>query len=103
MFNILPDHQGSAVERHIYGNLGSQCKVFLSSVHLNPNRANIDFTGAYELGLMSEEGFDLTTLYGFKAIDEIEYILIKNEYIKLVVTRSVYIQSHTAIPKHLSF
>lgn len=52
---VLPTHQGRAAERILYGILGGRDKVFLSNTHFDTTRANIEFTGATALDLMSED------------------------------------------------
>ncbi len=52
---VLPTHQGRAAERILYGILGGKDKVFLSNTHFDTTRANIEFTGATALDLMSED------------------------------------------------
>lgn len=52
---VLPTHQGRAAERILYGIIGGKDKVFLSNTHFDTTRANIEFTGATALDLMSED------------------------------------------------
>lgn len=63
---VLPTHQGRAAERILYGILGGKGKYFLSNTHFDTTRANIEFTGACALDLMSEEHLNPYTDLPFK-------------------------------------
>lgn len=52
---ILPTHQGRAAERILYSTLGGKDKVFISNTHFDTTRANIEFTGAKAIDIVSEE------------------------------------------------
>lgn len=74
---VLPTHQGRAAERILYGLLGGKDKVFLSNTHFDTTRANIEFTGAKALDLMSAENTDPEIDLPFKG--NIDLIQLKEQ------------------------
>lgn len=66
MPHILPTHQGRAAERILYGLLGGKGKVFISNTHFDTTRANIEFTGAEAIDVLSDEAHDLARDLPFK-------------------------------------
>lgn len=63
---VLPTHQGRAAERILYGILGGKDKVFISNMHFDTTRANIEFTGAQAYDCMSEESLNMVADLPFK-------------------------------------
>jgi tryptophanase len=54
--HIIPTHQGRAAEKIIFSLLGGKGKYFISNSHFDTTRANIEFTGAEAIDLMTAEG-----------------------------------------------
>lgn len=78
---ILPTHQGRAGERILYSVLGGAEKVFISNTHFDTTRANIEFTGARAIDILSQEANDLTSELTFKGnIDVIKLKELITEY-----------------------
>lgn len=63
---ILPTHQGRAGERILYSVLGGAGKIFISNTHFDTTRANIEFTGAKAIDILSQEADDLSSPMTFK-------------------------------------
>jgi tryptophanase len=71
---VLPTHQGRAAERILYGIIGGNNKVFLSNTHFDTTRANIEYTGATALDLMSDENTNPELDMPFKGNIDLEQL-----------------------------
>ena len=54
--HIIPTHQGRAAEKILFSILGGPGKYFPNNTHFDTTRANIEFTGAEAVDLITEEG-----------------------------------------------
>ena len=63
---ILPTHQGRAAERILYGYLGGKGKTFISNMHFDTTRANIEFSGAEAIDCLIPEGYQPFQQHPFK-------------------------------------
>lgn len=66
MKNIIPTHQGRASEKILFTITGGKGKYFLSNTLFDTTRANIEFSGATGLDLLTEEGRQPATVAPFK-------------------------------------
>jgi len=75
--HVIPTHQGRAAERILFSVMGGPGQVVPSNTHFDTTRANVEFTGAEAVDLVTAEGRDLTSMYPFKgnldvaALDEL--------------------------------
>ncbi|WP_018627013.1 tryptophanase [Niabella aurantiaca] len=66
MKNIIPTHQGRASEKILFTITGGKGKCFLSNTLFDTTRANIEFSGAEGIDLLTEEGRQPATVAPFK-------------------------------------
>lgn len=79
---ILPTHQGRAAERILYSILGGKGKVFISNTHFDTTRANIEFTGAKAIDVISEEAKNPESDMPFKGnidLERLQELIIEHE------------------------
>lgn len=77
MHHCMPVHQGRAAERILYGILGGQGKTFISNTHFDTTRANIEYTGAEAIDLVSAEASNILEEAPFKG--NMDIIALENE------------------------
>ncbi|MCD2424713.1 tryptophanase [Niabella pedocola] len=66
MKNIIPTHQGRASEKILFTITGGGGKYFLSNTLFDTTRANIEFSGAEGIDLLTEEGRQPAAVAPFK-------------------------------------
>ncbi|WP_300601496.1 tryptophanase [Niabella sp.] len=66
MKNIIPTHQGRASEKILFTITGGKGKYFLSNTLFDTTRANIEFSGAEGIDLLTEAGRQPATIAPFK-------------------------------------
>ncbi|MBO9593863.1 MAG: tryptophanase [Niabella sp.] len=66
MKNIIPTHQGRASEKILFTITGGRNKYFLSNTLFDTTRANIEFSGAVGIDLLTEAGRQPATVAPFK-------------------------------------
>lgn len=66
MKNIIPTHQGRASEKILFTITGGKGKYFLSNTLFDTTRANIEFSGAEGIDLLTEQGKQPSVVAPFK-------------------------------------
>lgn len=66
MRHIIPTHQGRASERILFSVIGGNGKIIPSNTHFDTTRANIEYSGAKAVDLVTLEGTDPTLIAPFK-------------------------------------
>jgi tryptophanase len=66
MKHIIPVHQGRAAERILFSLVGGKGKVVPSNSHFDTTRANVEFSGAEGIDLLTPEGEDPDVIADFK-------------------------------------
>ncbi len=64
--HVIPTHQGRAAERILFGVLGGPGKVVPNNTHFDTTRANVEYTGAAAVDLVTSEAADPSSDYPFK-------------------------------------
>jgi tryptophanase len=76
---IIPTHQGRAAERILFSILGGKGKFVPNNTHFDTTRANIEFTGAQAVDLLTEVGKKPAMRADFKGNMDVEKL---KKYIK---------------------
>ena len=72
---VIPTHQGRAAEKILFTITGGKGKYFISNTLFDTTRANIEFSGATGIDLLTKEGRDPSAIAPFKGnidIDSLE-------------------------------
>ena len=69
---IIPTHQGRAAEKILFTILGGPGKYFPNNTHFDTTRANIEFSGAEAVDLLTPIGKDTSAIADFKGNMDIE-------------------------------
>ncbi len=64
--HIIPTHQGRAAERILFSLLGGSGKYITNNTHFDTTRANVEFSGAEAVDLLTEEGKNPEVVADFK-------------------------------------
>src|ERR1035437_2050467 len=64
--HIIPTHQGRAAEKILITAIGGPGKIVPNNTHFDTTRANVEFTGAEAVDLLSPEGHDPALRHPFK-------------------------------------
>lgn len=72
MKNIIPTHQGRASEKILFTITGGKGKYFLSNTLFDTTRANIEFSGATGIDLLTEAGLQPSVPAPFKGNIDLE-------------------------------
>lgn len=64
--HIIPTHQGRAAEKILFSIVGGKGKVIPNNTHFDTTRANIEFSGAKAVDLLTEIGKQPETIADFK-------------------------------------
>ena len=64
--HIIPTHQGRAAEKILFSVLGGAGKVIPNNTHFDTTRANVEYTGAEAVDLVTAEAQDHTSDFAFK-------------------------------------
>lgn len=70
--HIIPTHQGRAAEKILFGLIGGEGKVIPNNTHFDTTRANIEYSGARAVDLLTEEGKQPEILGDFKGNMDVE-------------------------------
>ncbi len=70
--HIIPTHQGRAAEKILFSIVGGKGKVIPNNSHFDTTRANVEFTGAEAVDLLTAEGSDPDTIAPFKGNMDVE-------------------------------
>jgi tyrosine phenol-lyase len=69
---IIPTHQGRAAERILFSIVGGPGKVIPNNSHFDTTRANVEFSGAEAVDLLTEQGSDPDVIAPFKGNMDVE-------------------------------
>lgn len=72
MKHIIPTHQGRAAEKILFSVVGGASKFVPNNTHFDTTRANVEFTGAEAVDLLTEVGKHPETRSDFKGNMDIE-------------------------------
>jgi len=64
--HVIPTHQGRAAERILFGVMSRKGAVIPNNTHFDTTRANVEFTGAEAVDLLTEEGRQPSVVAPFK-------------------------------------
>ena len=64
--HIIPTHQGRAAERILFSLVGGRGKYITNNTHFDTTRANVEFSGAEAVDLLTEEGTKPELIADFK-------------------------------------
>ncbi len=70
--HIIPTHQGRAAERILFSIVGGKGKVIPNNSHFDTTRANVEFSGAEAVDLLTPEGSDPEKIAPFKGNMDVE-------------------------------
>ena len=70
--HVIPTHQGRAAERILFGVLCKKGDVVPNNTHFDTTRANVEFTGAEAIDLLTEEGRNPGVSAPFKGNMDVE-------------------------------
>jgi tryptophanase len=80
---IIPTHQGRAAEKILFTIIGGKGKYIPNNTHFDTTRANVEFSGAEAVDLLTPIGKDPTAIADFKGnidLDELEkFIQLKGK------------------------
>ena len=70
--NVIPTHQGRAAEKILFSVIGGKGKYIVNNTHFDTTRANVEFTGAEAVDLLTEVGKHPEIKADFKGNMDIE-------------------------------
>jgi tyrosine phenol-lyase len=70
--HIIPTHQGRAAEKILFSIVGGPGKVIPNNSHFDTTRANVEFSGAEAVDLLTEQGSDPDVIAPFKGNMDVE-------------------------------
>lgn len=70
--HVFPTHQGRAAERILFTIIGGEGKKILNNSHFDTTRANIEYTKAEALDLVTENGLKSNFIHPFKGNIDLE-------------------------------
>jgi len=73
--HIIPTHQGRAAEKILFSIVGGKGKVIPNNTHFDTTRANIEFSGARAVDLLTEIGKQPEVIADFKGNMDIEKLV----------------------------
>ncbi len=70
--NIIPTHQGRAAEKILFTVVGGSGKTIPNNTHFDTTRANVEYSGAEAIDLLTEEGKHPEIIADFKGNMDVE-------------------------------
>lgn len=70
--HIIPTHQGRAAEKILFSIMGGKGKVIPNNSHFDTTRANVEFSGAEAVDLLTADGSDPDKIAPFKGNMDVE-------------------------------